>query len=162
DNSPIFTGFEYSRIPTELTVASGRIPFEEYSSVIAPEVQAHGLAAADSRSDTYALCASLRSLFNDKDDALSRSVTERLAAGLAERPELRSTLADLNRSLSEIFGEALPRPPAPPARFWTEDQVIHFRNQDYRIISRLGSGGVGTTFKVIEKDRSTKEDLGTY
>ena len=27
---------------------------------------------------------------------------------------------------------------------------------------RLGSGGVGTTFKVVEVDRSTKEDLGTY
>jgi serine/threonine protein kinase len=29
-------------------------------------------------------------------------------------------------------------------------------------VTRLGSGGVGTTFKVIEIDRSTKEDLGTY
>jgi serine/threonine protein kinase len=162
DNSPIFTGFEYSRIPTELTVASGGIPIGEYSSVIPPEVQAHGLAVADSRSDVYSLCACLRSLFNDKNDALSRSVIERLAEGLAERPELRSTLPDLNETLSEIIGEEIPRPPAPPARFWTEDQVIRFRDRDYRIISRLGSGGVGTTFKVIERDRSTKEDLGTY
>ena len=29
-------------------------------------------------------------------------------------------------------------------------------------MARLGSGGVGTTFKVVEIDRSTKEDLGTY
>lgn len=50
----------------------------------------------------------------------------------------------------------------PPARFWTEDQVIRFRDRDYRIISRLGSGGVGTTFKVVEIDRSTREELGTY
>ena len=161
DNSPIFTRFEYSRIPTEVTIASSQIRIEEYSSIIPPEVQAHGLALADSRSDIYSLCACLRSMFNNDDD-LSRSVTERLVAGLAEQPELRSTLADLNKSLSELIGEETPIPPAPPARFWTEDQVIRFRDRDYRIISRLGSGGIGTTFKVIERDRSTKEDVGTY
>ena len=36
------------------------------------------------------------------------------------------------------------------------------RDRDYRIVTRLGSGGVGTTFKVVEIDRVTKEDLGTY
>ena len=39
---------------------------------------------------------------------------------------------------------------------------MRFHDRDYRIVSRLGSGGVGTTFKVVEIDRSTKEDLGTY
>jgi serine/threonine protein kinase len=65
-------------------------------------------------------------------------------------------------SLSELLGESVPPPPPPPARFWTEDQIIRFRDRDYRIVARLGSGGVGTTFKVVEIDRSTREDLGTY
>jgi serine/threonine protein kinase len=81
---------------------------------------------------------------------------------LAEEPELRDTLHDLDAALSELLGESVPPPAPPPARFWTEDQVIRFHERDYRIISRLGSGGVGTTFKVVEIDRFTREDLGTY
>ena len=49
-----------------------------------------------------------------------------------------------------------------PARLWTEDQIIRFGKRDYRIVSRLGSGGVGMTFKVRELDVSTQEDQGTY
>ena len=37
-----------------------------------------------------------------------------------------------------------------------------FRDQSYRIVSLLGSGGVGTTFKVVKIHRETKGDLGTY
>jgi serine/threonine protein kinase len=81
---------------------------------------------------------------------------------LAEEAEERSTLQDLETSLSELLGESIPPPAPPPARFWTEEQVVRFRDRDYRIVARLGSGGVGTTFKVVEVDRSTKEDLGTY
>ena len=32
----------------------------------------------------------------------------------------------------------------------------------YRIIARLGTGGIGTAFKVVQISPSTKEDLGTY
>src|SRR5207247_7537429 len=59
-------------------------------------------------------------------------------------------------------GEVIPPPPPLPARFWTEEQVVRCRDRDYRIVARLGSGGMGITFKVVEVDRSTKEDLGTY
>ena len=46
--------------------------------------------------------------------------------------------------------------------FWTEEQTVSFRGQSYRIVSRLGSGGAGTTFKVVEVDSETESDLGTY
>ncbi|MCI0422698.1 MAG: hypothetical protein L0312_26335, partial [Acidobacteria bacterium] len=82
--------------------------------------------------------------------------------GLTPEPEQRGTLQDLDAALSELLGESVPLPAPPPARFWTEDQIIRFHDRDYRIVSRLGSGGVGTTFKVVEIDRSTREDLGTY
>jgi serine/threonine protein kinase len=81
---------------------------------------------------------------------------------LDEKPAQRVTLKELSDTLSKLLGESvLPAPPL-PARFWTEEQVIRFRERDYRIVARLGSGGVGTTFKVVELDRSNKEELGTY
>src|SRR5207244_3967528 len=84
------------------------------------------------------------------------------ARGLSEDPEERAALENLAVFLTELLGESVPPPAAPSARFWTEEQVIRFHDRDYRIVARLGSGGVGTTFKVVEIDRSTREDLGTY
>lgn len=39
---------------------------------------------------------------------------------------------------------------------------LRFRDKDYLIVARLGSGGVGIAFKVVEIDRSTQDELGTY
>ena len=162
DNSPILTGFERTKIPADSSVASAGAPTGEWEATVAPEVRAQGLSAADYRSDVYSLCACLIRLFQEREDETSRQVTEALARGLTEEPETRVSLRDLELSLSELLGESVPPPPDPPARFWTEEQVVHFRGRDYRVVTRLGSGGVGTTFKVVEIDRSTKEDLGTY
>lgn len=162
DNSPILTGFERTRIPSELSVASSSLPNGSDLFAVAPEVQAQGLAAADCRSDVYSLCACLSRLFEGFEDDLSHRAREALSRGLAPEPDQRIALEELGDLLSEQLGESVPRPAAPPARFWTEDQVVRFRERDYRIVARLGSGGVGTTFKVVEIDRSTKEELGTY
>ena len=70
-------------------------------------------------------------------------------------------MEELHGSLSALLGEP-PVVVVPPARFWTEDQVVDFRGRKYRIVSRLGSGGVGTTFKVVELDGATGGDLGAY
>jgi len=162
DNSPIFTGFDRTRIPAETSVASSTPPASDYPQTVAPEVQAQGLAAADQRSDVYSLCACLSGLFADRTVGVSSSAIDALAAGLAEIPDDRSHLADIEKDLSELLGDSVPPPPAPPARFWTEDQIVHFHDRSYRIVTRLGSGGVGATFKVVELDRSRKEELGTY
>ena len=162
DNTPLFTGFELARIPTEQSIASSRLPDVAYPSVVAPEVRIRGLAAADRRSDTYSLCASLSRLFRGFEDELWRQSIEVLSRGLSEEPDQRAELEELETQLSEILGESVSPPAPPPARYWTEDQIIRFRERDYRIVSRLGSGGVGTTFKVVEIDRTTKEDLGPY
>lgn len=162
DNSPIITGFERSRLPSGGSIGSSSLPAEEYVATVAPEVQEQSLAVADQRSDLYSLCACLSHLFQGRDDDLSRRAAEVLVHGLAREPDQRGTLQDLDAALAELLGELVPRPAPPPARFWTEDQVIRFRDRDYRILSHLGSGGVGTTFKVVEVDRSTREDLGTF
>jgi len=164
DNSPILTGFERTKIPSDISVASGGIPpqTKQWQPTVAPEVRAQGLGAADQRSDVYSLCESLAILFRGREGDLSQRALEKLGRGLAETPEERATLQDLEAQLAELLGESVPPAPAPPARFWTEDQVVRFHDRDYRIVTRLGSGGVGTTFKVVEIEPSTNEELGTY
>jgi len=161
DNSPILTGFDRMKIPSQVTVASEHIPPGQ-ESLIAPEVQAQGFGVADQRSDVYSLCASLNVLFEERHDEASEAALAALAKGLEEEPQERCTLENLEGAFSQLLGESVSPPAAPPARFWTEDQVVRFHGRDYRIVSRLGSGGVGTAFKVVEIESSTKEELGTY
>lgn len=160
DNSPVLTGFERTKIPTDLSVAPVRPSTGPWDSTVAPEVRAQGLSAAEQHSDVYSLCASLTRLFPGQED--EKQIREILAKGMAEVPAQRSTLQELDASLSELLGESIPQPPPPPARFWTEGQVVRFQDSDYRIVTRLGAGGIGITFKVVEIDRSTQEELGTY
>ena len=158
DNSPILTGFDHARIPAEATV-SPTTQEVGWDPTTAPEVRAQGLAAADVRSDVYSMCASLSTLFEGAQDHAASSA---LAQGMAEDPAARSTLSELSAALARLLGETLPTPPAPPVRFWTEEQVVPFEGRDYRIVSHLGSGGIGTTFKVVEIDSATGEDVGAY
>jgi len=162
DNTPILTGFDLAKIPSEFSIASLKLPQGGWDPTVAPEVRAQGLAAADQQSDVYSLCASLSILFQRSEDPRSMRIMEAIQIGMAENPSDRTRLKDLESTFSELLGESFPPPSAPAARFWTEDQVIRFRERDYRIVARLGSGGVGVTFKVVEIDRSTEEDLGTY
>lgn len=162
DNSPIFTGFDRARIPSSISVASESAQAACHPNTVAPEVLSDGLKAADQRSDVYSLCACLSGLFAGRDDVLSINAIDILSVGIANAPEDRCSLVDIGNSLSELLGDSTPPAPAPPARFWTEDQTVRFHGRDYRILTRLGSGGVGTTFKVVEVDRTTQEELGTY
>ncbi len=75
DNSPILTGFERAKIPSDISVGSSGPPAGEWDTTVAPEVRAQGLSAADHRSDVYSLCACLTRLFQGREDEPSpRSV----------------------------------------------------------------------------------------
>ena len=161
-NTPILTGFDRTRIPSDISVASSNLPESNKHAWTAPEVISQGLGAADQRSDIYSLCVCLSGLFTGMTDVLSTTALEILASGQDLKPDLRSKLTELERSISELLGDSVAPPPAPPARFWTEDQLVRFHGRDYRIVSRLGSGGIGTTFKVVELDHSSQEELGSY
>ena len=162
DGTPIFTGFHLAKIPSDISVASTAPLSEDWEATASPGVRAGGLVAADQRSDVYSICASLRVLFSDRQDAKSQEALRILESGMANIPADRKTLEDLEKDFAQLLGESVPAPPPPPARFWSEEQIVRFRDHDYRIVTRLGSGGVGTTFKVIELEYSTKEELGTY
>jgi serine/threonine protein kinase len=162
DNTPILTGFEYASLPEAITVASSSLPSGLDAKYIAPEVRSSGRSAADLRSDVYALCASLSLLFRQSKDDLNQAALAVLQRGQLTEPAKRASLPQLETAIAELLGQATGVVAPPPARYWTEDQMIRFREQDYRIVSRLGSGGIGTAFKVIEIDRKTREELGSY
>ncbi len=162
DNSPILMGFERAKISSEASVASSSFVSGKFDSYFAPEVRQLGSAVADHRSDVFSLCSCLISLFANSNDEISERACKLFTKGLAEASSDRLTLEQLHAGLSEQLGHSVPPVEAPPARFWTEDQIVRFRDRDYRIVSRLGTGGFGMTFKVTEIDHSTKEDLGSY
>lgn len=175
DNTPLLTGFDYTRIPHEVSIASSAPPADG-TDYMAPEIRVLGRVAADLKSDIYGVCASLALLFDPEQPgqqpgSLSDVGTQArsiLAAGMAEDPDDRPSLQVMAEQLSVLLGESIPAPPAPPARFWAEGQTVSFRDGSYRIVSRLGSGGIGMTFKVLqvvpgkgERDE-TEIELGSY
>ena len=163
DNAPVLTGFENARIPSDVTLALNEVADGEWSTVVAPEVREGGFIVTSPQSDIYSLCASLRVLFQDPSGDWKESGAARaLARGMEDAPDARLPLVELDRELTELLGESFPTPAAPPARFWTEGQVVPFRGREYRIVARLGSGSAGTAFKVVELDSSTKEEVGTF
>jgi len=163
DSTPILSGFERSRIPSAGSIGSSAMGVDAaHAAYAAPEVRRAGLAAADVRSDIYSLCATLKRLFEADGTKQCQQATQALDHGLAEVPEERSSLNEIRDSLLALIGEPVPDSSPPPARFWTEDQIITFRDNQYRIITRLGSGSTGTAFKVMHINATTKEDSGTY
>ncbi len=103
DNSPIVTGFERTRIPSDISVASSGLPTGVDLATVAPEVESQGLAAADHRSDVYSLCTCLSQLFQGRQDELSQRSLEVLVLGSVEASERRSTLQDLDAELSRLL-----------------------------------------------------------
>ncbi|MDO9225284.1 MAG: NERD domain-containing protein kinase family protein [Pseudomonadota bacterium] len=159
---PLFTDFSVARLDQALTISLAPEDFGEDTPYVAPEVRQGGLAAADARSDIYALCASLMPLFAG-DEARAREARQFLEQGCAQNPEGRESLADLAAVLERNtapIAQAQPELPAP--EYWDEDTVVPFQNAKYKIVSRLGRGGIGQTFKVVEVDASSDERYGTY
>lgn len=159
DNRPILTGFQYARIPSDATVATVRPGTPDWDEAAPPEVRAQGLGAAGPRSDIYSLCFSLSTLFAGREDEASRRAGAILARGLADRPEARIPLPDLEAAIAALLDEPAPPLAPPPAQYWTEGQVVPFGNKTYRIVDRLGAGGVGIAFRVAPVERAEDERL---
>ena len=114
-------------------------------------------------SDVRALRESLASLFADADgDRQAESALAALLEGQFGEREAAEHLDVLARRMGDLIGKSTGRPPAPPARFWTEGQDVSFRGRRYRIVAPLGAGGSGTAYKVVELDSDTGEEVGTF
>jgi hypothetical protein len=102
DNSPILTGFDRTKIPSDISVASAGSPSGDWDATTAPEVRRHGLGAADHRSDVYSLSACLTKLFQGREDDASRRAVDKLSKGIVEDPEIRTTLQELGKFGSRV------------------------------------------------------------
>lgn len=160
---PLFTDFSLTRIADCQTVSSHvQIDLGDLAPYAAPEIHHGGFAAADARSDVYALCASLRPVFSDEDD-----VQGVLEQGLVQNPEERPSALELAEMLEALLAEPTitkkkPIPSLPAPDYWDDNTVVPFKGSYYRILGRLGKGGIGWTFKVCELDKNQEKEYGIY
>ncbi len=176
EDQVIFTGFEITRIPSEPTVITESVPAdmktdEVVENVVAPEVRTGGPSAATAATDVFAMCAIAEAVLRNAPDgdggARVEEALELIGLGLEDDPASRpsaATMAELLGSLADSMRGTLSHPPVPPARYWSEGQVVEFKNRQYRVATRLGTGGIGTAFKVAEISSGVHEgeELGYY
>jgi serine/threonine protein kinase len=161
NGNPIFTGLNLAKLTDATTIASTNLEHTD-KSCVAPEVLKTGIGVADTRSDIYSLCASLKLLFNDASE-LSEKISGLLEKGLLDDPTKRITLKQLQAGLKGLAGKPSIEPPVLPAAvYWDEDTEVIFKTGKYKIVGKLGSGGFGTTFKVLHVDKDSGEEFGTY
>jgi serine/threonine protein kinase len=167
-NEPVFVNFSLARLPNTQTLG---LAHPTDSAFDAPEVRTGGLAAASQRSDVFSLCAALLTLFGSSTDEKADIARAALLSGCAESPESRPPLKDIESAVAACLANT-PEPDSPfspppegeipSSEYWSEGQLLPFRDMTLRIVSRLGSGGVGRTFKVEQVDPVTGENFGTY
>ncbi len=165
---PVFVDFDLARLPSTETLGDVRSADSEFD---APEVRAGGLTAASQRSDVFSLCSALLTLFATATDKKSEAARNALLTGCAESPESRASLTDIEQAIRcLLLASAEPDTPfAPPtdadvpaSEYWSEGELLPFRDMTLRIVSRLGSGGIGRTFKVEQVDPVSGENFGTF
>ena len=161
NGQPLFTDFSLSRLADAQSISAAAVNFGALTPYVAPEVQQGGLAAATVHSDTYALCASLATLF-EMEEPLAQPVRDILARGAQPNPSDRPALNELAATLEALQGVEPPIPALPAPEYWDEDTIVPFQNSRYKIIDRLGQGGIGQTFKVVELDAHSDERFGAY
>lgn len=162
NGQPLFTDFSLARLSDAQTISAATPDFGADSPYVAPEVLQGGLAMADARSDVFALCKTLMVMFGEQD-AKGREARAFLEQGCATNPEGREPLTELAAVLERNTAPpTAPAPALPAPKFWDEDTIVPFQNSRYKIVGRLGGGGIGETFKVVELDQSSDELFGTY
>lgn len=170
NNRPLFTDFRLGRLEGAATISARAIDFGERAPFVAPEVLNAGLAVASRQSDVYSVCRTLATLFTtDSPDGVKilEILEQGCGADLGARAELTQLIAAL---------EAVPLPPSsgmadadesatvtpPLVAYWDEDTEVPFLDSTYKVLTRLGRGGIGQAFKVVEIDPEKNEKFGTY
>jgi serine/threonine protein kinase len=150
-DQPVFTSFHWSRATSSETVANAWKFDTSNAPFLAPEVRTFGLSRSDQRSDVFALCGSLATVFSDQGGPEAEEATLILEEGLADDPDKRPSLAALETQLDEGSSSESKTPlTLPAARYWSEGIGIPFNGQLFRLVSSLGSGSFGTTFKIVQ------------
>lgn len=172
NNEPLFTQLHLAKLPGAETVGGAgdatSSALEGVRHFLAPEVLAGGIGASTIASDVYALCASLRLVFTSAPEAIEQplllvNILEMLDSGVVSAPGERPSTSDLYNQITRLVSPQDKPVSLVSVSYWDEDTVVEFNKRFYRIITRLGSGGFGITFKVMEVDPKTHDDLsGPY
>lgn len=159
---PLFTDFSLARLADAKTISSIATDFGDDAPFVAPELIKDGLVAADARSDVFSLCATLITLFPG-DTPSVQEARGFLREGCATNPGGRESLTVIAAVLEQHTAPILDAQPIlPAAEYWDEETIVPFQNARYKIVGRLGRGGIGQTFKVVEVDARSEELYGTY
>ena len=162
---PLFAGWQWARLPKVETVAQHAV-IDKFS---APELGVTGVASADVRSDVFSLCMTLATLFSATDPGHAEMLRA-LDQGLFTNPGERGSAADIAMLLEPqpptLTRAHPPTAPAertePPPQRWDEGHVIEWRGDRFRVVSRLGEGGIGLTFKLEQLDGPSDSAIGTF
>jgi serine/threonine protein kinase len=161
DNRPIFTELHVVKLPDHVTVTPSTSSAISIDVTVAPEIRTGGLSVADARTDVYALCDALTELFQGGQSLVNQAL-ELLEKGLINQPEGRISLITLAEGFESLLSHKdLSQPEKLPISF-EEDSIIPFQNSFYRIANRLGSGGIGQTFKVVQVDKDNSHEYGLF
>ena len=156
DGAPLFAGWRWARLAPAQTVSGDAV--DEIGDYAAPEVTSGGLAAATPASDVFSLCKVLLEASPEAEE-----LVERLEMGLAHDPSARPTAQEFVDLLAELEpAAALPQAEATPSpALWDEGYITEWKGDRYRVLSVLGQGGAGKTFK-LEQLGEGDEPIGTY
>ena len=128
----------------------------------------NGLSFADARSDVYSLCKALLSVFSPSDEnAFLRGA---LQEGIEPDPQRRPSaelIANQIMSLSPEPDSALTsisvsEPSVPEPARWDEGTPIQWEGGHYRVVSKLGTGATGRTYKLEQIDPDCDASIGTF
>lgn len=162
DNCPLFAGWRWARLTPAQTLSDGQTG-DNFGAFAAPEVRSNGLAAATPSSDLFSLCGVLVELFS-ADEA--PDVREILLVGCDPDPTRRLGARDIADLLQERDPEPVEPPPVQPEAIsptrWDEGYRFKWKDSNYRVVSVLGQGSVGRTFKLEQLDSGDGEPIGTF
>ncbi len=166
NNKPLFTQFQCAKI-TDNTTISGLIApeYKDIGDFIAPEVLPRGIMACTKSSDIYSLCASIKIIFKEKEEEPTvKKVLNILSFGLNSDPSKRPSIENILEEFKKLYEKPLPENSSINVEYWDKDIIKELNGEYYRIVNRLGSGGVGYTFKVVQLDPHdiSKEKEGYY
>ncbi len=171
DGFPVFTELYVAKLPDAATISPTAIESIVDINSVAPEIRTGGISIADSRSDIYSLCFSLADIFqgNTKADTDALKILQK---GLVDNPEERISLPELASCFKDLessytylnIEDSHSEAGNKTASCLEEDSIITFKDNSYKIVNRLGAGGIGKTYKVIHinKDGSQEYEYGLF
>ncbi|MBS1223320.1 MAG: hypothetical protein H6R23_2940, partial [Proteobacteria bacterium] len=107
NGQPLFTDFSLSRLADAQSISAVAVDFGALTPYVAPEIQQGGLVAATVHSDTYALCASLATLF-EAEEPLAQPARAILADGDAALRAYRKVRAHTTHPNLSVIHEIAP------------------------------------------------------